>query len=155
MLQPGSPAPDFVFKDAAGSLRHASELAGRPYLVYFYPKDDTPGCTKEACGFRDVFPQAESLGLTVIGVSADSDASHDKFRKKYNLPFALAADTDKRIAKAFGAWGPKSFMGKSYEGIHRVSFLVGPDGRIVKVYPKVKPEEHAAEVLADAGALSS
>ncbi|WP_269541811.1 thioredoxin-dependent thiol peroxidase [Cerasicoccus fimbriatus] len=150
-LSPGSQTPGFAFRYADGTEGHTDQLKGL-YLVYFYPRDDTPGCTKEACAFRDIFEDFTKAGITVIGVSCDDDASHEKFRKKFSLPFPLAADTDQTLVKAFGVWGPKKFMGKEYEGIHRMSFLVSPDGKVLKTYPKVKPEEHAAEVLQDAQA---
>jgi peroxiredoxin Q/BCP len=149
----GAVAPAFAYRDADGTARHTRELSGRPYLVYFYPRDDTPGCTAEACGFRDAFADFTAAGLTVIGVSGDDEASHTKFRRKHALPFPLAADTDLVTAKAYGVWGPKKFMGRTFDGIHRTSFLVGPTGRIAKVYARVKPEVHAAEVLADAATL--
>lgn len=148
-LSAGAQAPSFPFRYADGRPGHTDDLTA-PYLVYFYPRDDTPGCTKEACGFRDLFADFEQAGVTVIGVSCDDEASHDKFRQKYSLPFPLAADTDQRLVNAFGVWGPKTFMGKEYEGIHRISFLISPGGVILKTYPKVKPEEHASEVLQDA-----
>ncbi|MGE9296288.1 MAG: thioredoxin-dependent thiol peroxidase [Puniceicoccales bacterium] len=151
-LSPGESAPGFAFKHANGDADHTDNLKGKTFLVYFYPRDDTPGCTKEACAFRDLFAEFTKAGVTVIGVSCDDDNSHEKFRQKFSLPFPLAADTDQSIVNAYGVWGPKKFMGKEYEGIHRTSFLVGPDGRILKTYPKVKPEEHAEEVLADAHA---
>ena len=148
-LTVGAKAPNFAYREADGTARHTRELKGRPYLVYFYPRDDTPGCTTEACGFRDAFAEFAAAGLTIIGVSGDSEQSHEKFRRKHALPFALAADTDCATAKAYGVWGEKKFMGKTFDGIHRVSVLVGRDGQVAKVYPKVKPEAHAAEVLAD------
>lgn len=152
-LQAGAPAPEFTYRTPAGEERSTAALRGAPYLVYFYPKDDTPGCTKEACAFRDLFADYSAAGVTIIGVSADSEKSHGKFREKFALPFPLASDPDSRVVDAFGAFGEKKFMGKTYEGIHRMSFLVGPEGKIVKSYPKVKPEEHAAEVLADVRAI--
>ncbi|GHB96418.1 thioredoxin-dependent thiol peroxidase [Cerasicoccus arenae] len=151
LLSPGEQSPSFDFRYANGLHGHTDELTG-PYLVYFYPRDDTPGCTKEACAFRDKFSDFNEAGLTVIGVSCDDEISHDKFRQKFNLPFPLVADTDQTLVNAFGVWGMKKFMGKEYEGIHRISFLVGPDGVILKTYPKVKPDEHAEEVLRDAHA---
>jgi len=150
-LTEGAQSPSFAFRYADGTPGHTEQLEG-PYLVYFYPRDDTPGCTKEACAFRDLFSEFEQDGVTVIGVSCDDDASHDKFRQKYSLPFPLAADTDQSLVNAFGVWGLKKFMGKEYEGIHRISFLIGSDGVILKTYPKVKPEQHASEVLEDARA---
>ncbi len=153
-LQPGADAPTFTFHDADGTEHSTADLKGCPYLVYFYPKDDTPGCTKEACAFRDGFADFQKAGIAVIGISADSEASHAKFREKYQLPFALASDPDRKVIDGFGVWGQKKFMGKVYDGIHRMSFLIGPDGKVAKTYPKVKPEEHAAEVLADAQELT-
>ena len=123
-------------------------IAGSWLVLYFYPKDDTPGCTKEACAFRDEFAAFKSKNAVVLGVSVDPVKSHDKFVEKYKLPFTLLADEDKKIVEAYGVWGQKSFLGKKYMGIHRVTFLIGPDGRIKKIWLKVKPTEHAAEVLA-------
>jgi thioredoxin-dependent peroxiredoxin len=125
-----------------------AELKGKNVVLYFYPKDDTPGCTKEACGFRDAFAEFEKAGAIVLGVSPDSVASHEKFTTKFKLPFPLLADPDKEIVQAYGVWGEKSFMGRKYLGTLRMTFLIGPDGRIRKIWPKVKPEEHAPEVLA-------
>ena len=123
-------------------------LKGRHVILYFYPRDDTPGCTKEACAFRDEFASLKEKGAVVLGVSTDSAKSHAKFVEKYKLPFLLLADDEKKIVEAYGVWGQKSFMGRNYLGTHRVTFLIGPDGRIKKVWPKVKPEEHVREVLA-------
>jgi peroxiredoxin Q/BCP len=125
-----------------------SELKGRNVILYFYPRDDTPGCTKEACAFRDHFAGFRKKGAVVLGVSKDPVKSHDKFVDKYRLPFTLLADEDKQIAQAYGAWGEKSFLGKKYMGMHRITFLIGPDGRIKKIWPKVRPAEHAEEILA-------
>ncbi|MCC5835121.1 MAG: thioredoxin-dependent thiol peroxidase [Opitutales bacterium] len=147
LIEKGQAAPHFTFQDAQGTEHSTRGLLGNPWVVYFYPRDDTPGCTKEACGFRDRHPDFDAIGATVIGVSPDDDASHSKFRDKYNLPFGLAADTDSKIAESYGAWGPKKFMGRSYEGVHRVTFVIGKDGRIAEVFPKVKPVEHAEEVI--------
>lgn len=152
-LPVGAKAPGFTYRTADGTEHHTDALAGKAYVVYFYPKDMTPGCTTQACGFRDSYADYEKAGLTVIGVSADSEASHDKFRAKHELPFGLTSDPERKVIEAYGVWGPKLFMGKSFLGINRISFLVGPDGRIAKVYPKVKVADHAAEVLADAKAL--
>lgn len=154
-LPAGAKAPGFTYRTADGALHHTDELAGKAYVVYFYPKDMTPGCTTQACGFRDSYAEYEQAGLTVIGVSADSEESHDKFRAKHELPFGLTSDPERKVIEAYGVWGPKLFMGKSFLGINRISFLVGPDGKIAKVYPKVKVADHAAEVLADAKALSA
>ena len=125
-----------------------NEFLGRHVVLFFYPKDDTPGCTKEACAFRDEHAQFEEAEAVVLGVSCDSVAKHDKFISKFDLPFLLVSDEDQTIVNAYGSWGPKKFMGKEYEGIHRISFLIDPQGKIQKIWPKVKPEEHAAEVLA-------
>ena len=125
-----------------------NEFLGRHVVLFFYPKDDTPGCTKEACAFRDEHAQFEEADAVVLGVSCDSVAKHDKFISKFDLPFLLLSDEDQTIVNAYGSWGPKKFMGKEYEGIHRISFLIDPQGKIQKIWPKVKPEEHAAEVLA-------
>lgn len=147
LLAPGTEAPDFDFQDSEGRPGHTRSLRGTPFLVYFYPRDNTPGCTREACALRDRYSDLQKAGLTVIGVSGDDSASHDRFRRKHRLPFPLAADTDHAIARAYGAWGEKQFLGKRFEGTHRVSFLVGSDGKILRVYPNVKPAEHAEEVL--------
>ena len=152
-LNAGEKAPSFTFTENGQAVR-SDELAS-PHLVYFYPKDDTPGCTKEACAIRDVWAEFESAGLKVIGVSKDSEKSHDKFREKYSLPFPLIADTEMELAKAFGVFGEKKFMGRVYDGVHRMSFLIDADGVILKAYPKVKPVEHAAEVLKDLAELSA
>ena len=152
-LNEGDEAPNFTFRDGDGVERTTSDLTGSPYLVYFYPRDNTPGCTAEACGFRDNLAELDKFGLTVIGVSCDSEKSHEKFRTKHDLPFPLAADESKVIVKAFGVWGEKSFMGRKFEGIHRMSFLVGTDGKIAKAYHKVKAKKHPDEVLATAREL--
>ena len=147
-LKEGDAAPAFTVPTNGGHTVSLADFKGRPVILYFYPRDDTPGCTKEACAFRDAFADFTAKGAVVLGVSADSVKSHDKFIKKFKLPFTLLADEDKRIVEAYGVWGEKTFMGRRYQGIHRVTFLIGADGRIRKVWPKVKPEEHAAEVLA-------
>jgi len=147
-LSEGMKAPDFSAPTHGGSRVNLSDFRGKPVVLYFYPKDDTPGCTKEACGFRDEFAAFEKKGAVVLGVSTDPVKSHDKFVEKFKLPFALVSDEDKRIVDAYGVWGEKSFMGRKYLGTHRVTFLIGPDGLIKKIWATVKPEEHAAEVLA-------
>ena len=152
-LDAGKKAPSFQFTEAEES--YSLESLEQPCLLYFYPKDDTPGCTKEACVIRDTWSEFASAGLKVVGVSKDDERSHDKFRKKYGLPFALIADTDLALANAYGVYGEKKFMGKIYDGIHRMSFLIGADGLILKTYCKVKPDAHASEVLADLKALSN
>ena len=146
-LKEGDPAPGFTADTSGGGRLSLGDLAGKHVILYFYPKDDTPGCTKEACAFRDSYQKFLDAGAVVLGVSTDPVKSHDKFVQKFNLPFTLLADADKRIVEAYGVWGEKSFMGRKYQGTHRVTFLIGPDGRIQKIWPRVKPEEHAAEVL--------
>lgn len=146
-LDPGSAAPAFEFT-AAGQTIRSDALPG-PCLLYFYPKDDTPGCTKQACAIRDAWSEFEAAGLTVVGVSKDPASSHEKFQNKYQLPFPLIADTELQLAQAFGVFGEKKFMGRVYDSVHRMSFLIAADGTILKTYPKVKPELHAAEVLKD------
>ncbi len=152
-LKVGDRAPEFSTLTSGGSTLSLAELKGKPVIVYFYPRDDTPGCTKEACGFRDAFAEFKKRGALILGVSPDSVKSHDKFISKFQLPFPLLSDTEHRIAEAYGVWGEKIFMGRKYLGVHRVTFLVGPDGRIQNIWPRVKPEEHAAEVLAALDAL--
>jgi peroxiredoxin Q/BCP len=147
-LKEGDRAPDFTAPSTGGGKVSLSELRGRNVILYFYPRDDTPGCTREACAFRDQFAALKKLGAVVLGVSVDSVASHDKFAAKYKLPFPLLADDDQRIVEAYGVWGEKRFMGRKFLGTHRVTFLIGPDGRIWKIWPKVKPEQHAQEILA-------
>jgi thioredoxin-dependent peroxiredoxin len=146
-LKEGDPAPEFTAKTNGGGTISLAELKGKNVILYFYPKDDTSGCTKEACAFRDDFAEFRKRGAVVLGVSVDSVKSHDKFIKKYKLPFTLLADEDKKIVKAYGVWGRKILFGVRYMGIHRVTFLIGPDGRIRKIWPDVKPEEHAKEVF--------
>jgi peroxiredoxin Q/BCP len=147
-LQEGDPAPAFSAATNGGGKVSLADFKGQSVILYFYPRDDTPGCTKEACAFRDHFADFKKRGAVVLGVSVDPMKAHDKFVEKYKLPFALLADEDKKIVQAYGVWGQKSFLGKQYMGTHRVTFLIGPDGRIKKIWPKVKPEEHADEVLA-------
>jgi len=145
----GAAAPDFALLDQDGQLHTLSQYRGQWALVYFYPKDDTTGCTKEACAMRDALPDFSKLNAVVLGISADSVKSHKKFADKYGLPFTLLADEDKKTVEAYGVWGRKKFMGREYDGIFRTSFLIKPDGTIAKVYEGVKPEQHAADVLAD------
>ena len=150
-LKEGDAAPAFTAQTNGGQTVSLADYAGHPVILYFYPRDDTPGCTKEACAFRDAFADFTSKGAVVLGVSADSVKSHAKFIHKFKLPFTLLADEDKRIVEAYGVWGEKSFLGRRYQGIHRVTFLIAGDGRIQKIWPQVKPAEHAAEVLAALG----
>jgi peroxiredoxin Q/BCP len=138
---------DFVLKDAKGTDVHLRDFAGKRKVIYFYPKDDTPGCTKEACGFRDVYSEIINRGAVVIGISADSIEKHQKFQKKYNLPFILLSDPDMKVIREFGAAGEKKMYGKTYFGILRSTFLLDEENRITYVFPKVKPEEHAQEIL--------
>jgi thioredoxin-dependent peroxiredoxin len=145
----GNAAPDFTLQDETGTSHSLSDYRGKPLVLYFYPKDDTPGCTTEACAFRDDYSAYQEAGVTILGVSPDSPASHKKFKEKYQLPFSLLADEDHKVADAYGVWGPKKFMGKSYEGILRTTFLIDEQGQIIRVYEKVKPSEHSAEILAD------
>jgi peroxiredoxin Q/BCP len=147
-LKEGDLAPEFTAATNGGGKLSLSDLRGRNVVLYFYPRDDTPGCTKEACAFRDEFAVFKKKGAVVLGVSVDSAKSHDKFVAKYKLPFTLVSDEDQKIVQAYGAWGQKSFMGRKYQGTYRVTFLIGPDGRIKKIWPAVKPAEHAEEVLA-------
>jgi peroxiredoxin Q/BCP len=147
-LKEGDVAPAFSAATSGGGRVSLADFKGKNVVLYFYPRDDTPGCTKEACAFRDHFAGFQRRGAIVLGVSTDSAKSHDKFAGKFKLPFTLLADEDKKIVEAYGVWGEKSFMGRKYQGTFRVTFLIGPDGRIKKIWPEVKPEEHAAEVLA-------
>lgn len=148
MIKEGSTAPAFKTNDANGETVSLKDLRGQKVVLYFYPKDDTPGCTKEACSFRDEFAKFKKRGIKVLGVSPDSEASHKKFETKYKLPFTLLADKDHEIADAYGVWGEKKFMGRKYMGVQRTTFLIDEKGKIKKVFEKVKPEDHASEVLA-------
>ena len=147
-LKEGDVAPDFSATTNGGEKISLADLKGKNVVLYFYPKDDTPGCTKEACAFRDEFAEFKKRGVVVLGVSVDSVKSHDKFVRKYKLPFTLLADEDKKIVQAYGVWGQKSMFGIKFMGIHRVTFLIGPNGRIKKIWPNVRPAEHVEEVLA-------
>ncbi|HEX4104290.1 MAG TPA: thioredoxin-dependent thiol peroxidase [Candidatus Paceibacterota bacterium] len=147
-------AQDFILPDQDGKNHALSDYRGKWVLLYFYPKDDTPGCTKEACAIRDNFPDFSKLNITVLGVSGDSVASHKQFAEKYQLPFTLLADEDKKVVGLYGAWGKKKLAGKEYEGTFRTSFLIDPDGRIVKIYENVDPGTHAAQVLTDIHSLT-
>lgn len=147
-IQAGTPAPSFRLKDETGTVRNLSDFRGQTIVLYFYPKDDTPGCTKEACNFRDNYSAYEKAGVTILGVSPDSPASHAKFKEKFSLPFSLLADEDHALCEAYGVWGEKKFLGKEYMGVLRTTFVIDGDGKIVKVFENVKPSEHSAEVLA-------
>jgi len=147
-LKVGDVAPPFTVATSGGGRLSLSDYLGKNVILYFYPKDDTPGCTKEACAFRDNFADFKKRGAIVLGVSPDPVKSHDKFVEKFKLPFTLLADEDKKIVQDYGVWGEKSFMGRKYLGVYRVTFLIGPDGKIKKIWPAVKPDEHVEEVLA-------
>lgn len=142
-------APDFSLADETGILRKLSDYRGKPVVLYFYPKDDTPGCTKEACNFRDDYSAYEKAGVTILGVSPDTVESHAKFKKKFHLPFTLLADPDHQVCDMYGVWGPKKFMGREYNGVMRTTFLISDEGKIKKVFKDVKPAEHSTEVLAE------
>lgn len=148
MLNEGDKAPAFALNDETGTSVGLSDFAGRKVVVYFYPKDDTPGCTKEACSFRDNYDAILEKGAVVIGISADDERSHERFKTKYDLPFYLLADPEKKTIEAFGAWGEKKRDGKSYEGILRSTFVIDENGTIIKAWPQVNPDQHAQEVLA-------
>ena len=155
MLKIDDQAPDFSLPDQSGRRHSLLDYSGRYLLIYFYPKDNTSGCTVEACSFRDAFPDFLTDNFAVLGVSADSVESHVKFAQKLNLPFPLLADTEKKMINNFGVWREKNMMGKKYMGIVRASFLIDPQGKIAKIYDPVKPEVHAQEVLDDVHKLSS
>ena len=152
VVSEGEPAPDFTATTDAGERVSLSDFRGRPVVLYFYPRDDTPGCTKQACGIRDAYAEFERAGAVVLGISPDDEASHLKFKDKYALPFTLLADPEHEVAERYGTWGEKRYRGKTYLGVHRTTFLVGPDGTIAKVMPDVKPDSHAGDVLAVLGA---
>jgi thioredoxin-dependent peroxiredoxin len=144
----GSPAPDFELTSDTGEKVKLSDLRGRPVVLYFYPKDDTPGCTKEACGFRDDYAKYARAGVVILGVSPDTPGSHTAFKEKFHLPFPLLADEDKKVLKQYGVWGKKKFMGREYMGVLRTTFLIGRDGTLLRVFEKVKLEGHSQEILA-------
>lgn len=146
-------APKFTLPDQAGSLRNLSDYAGKWVVVYFYPKDMTPGCTVEACSFRDNLSRLKAAGAVVLGISADSVKRHAKFADNEDLNFPLLADEDKQVIKAYNSWGKKKFMGREFEGIFRNTFLIDPQGVIVKIYESVKPTGHVDEILTDLKAL--
>jgi peroxiredoxin Q/BCP len=152
-LKEGDKAPEFSATTQDGSTVSLADFKGQNVVLYFYPRDATPGCTKEACGFRDEFDALRQKGAVVLGVSVDSAKSHAKFAEKQRLPFSLLADEAKTIVSAYGVWGQKTFMGRSYQGTHRVTFLIGGDGVIRKIWTEVKPPTHAQEVLAALGGI--
>lgn len=153
-LSAGNPAPDFELLDDTNTPRKLSDFRGKNVILYFYPEDDTPGCTKEACNFRDDYSAYEKAGVVILGVSPDTVASHVKFKKKFQLPFPLLADIGHKICDLYGVWGPKKFVGKEYEGVLRTTFLIDEKGNIVKVFEKVRPAEHSAELLSALGAVN-
>lgn len=148
MLQPNTPAPDFALPADDGREVSLSDYRGQKVVLYFYPKDDTPGCTTEACGFRDAYGDILAAGAAVLGVSPDPVRSHVKFKVKFSLPFALLSDPDHRVAVMYGAWGKKKMYGKEYEGILRTTYIVDENGIVTHVFPNVKVSEHGEEVLA-------
>ena len=148
LLAVGDKAPSFETTDQDGQTVSLRDLKGKKVVLYFYPKDDTPGCTKEACSFRDAWSQLKRRKVEVLGVSVDDAKSHKRFAEKFSLPFTLLADTDKTIVNAYGVWGQKSMYGRKYMGTHRVTYLIDEKGRIAAVWPKVKPDGHAEEILA-------
>ena len=147
MLEVGQKAPGFTLPDQDGKEVSLSDFAGKRVIVYFYPKDDTPGCTKEACSIRDNYPAMTEKDATVLGISADSVASHKKFQEKHSLPFTLLSDPDREVIKAYGAWGTKKMYGKEYEGIMRYTYLIGADGNVEQAFKKVKSAQHGTELL--------
>jgi len=153
MLKQGAKAPAFSLPDQEGNMHSLKDQKGKWTLIYFYPKDDTPGCTVEACTIRDNYGSFKKMGITVWGISIDPVKKHAKFVEKYDLPFTLLSDEKKEVVEAFGVWGKKKFMGREYMGTSRVSFLVDDKGKIAKVYEEVKPAKHAEEVLSDAKAM--
>lgn len=155
MLKIGTKAPELNLPDQSGKIHKLSDYAGKWILLYFYPKDDTPGCTKEACGLRDNFPAFKKMKAVILGVSADSSVKHAKFADKYDLPFTLLSDEKKEVLEKYGVWAKKKFMGREYMGILRTSFLIDESGKIAKIYENVKPEAHAEEVLKDLKELGS
>ena len=151
MIEEGQSAPDFELTSDSGETVKLSALRGKPVVLYFYPKDDTPGCTTQACGIRDAYGEFEQAGAVVLGVSPDSESSHVKFKEKFGLPFTLLADSDHAVAEQYGVWGEKTFAGKTYLGVQRSTFVIDADGNVKKVMHDVKPATHADDVLAALG----
>ncbi len=147
MVEEGEEAPDFELPSDTGERVRLSELRGRPVVLYFYPRDDTAGCTAQACGMRDAYEEFEERGAVILGVSPDAETSHVKFKQKYGLPFTLLADREHEVAEAYGVWKEKTFRGRRYFGVERSTFLIDADGRVAKVMRRVKPDTHAAQVL--------
>jgi len=148
VIEEGKPAPNFELRSDSGDTVSLAGLRGKPVVLYFYPRDDTPGCTAQACGIRDAYGEFERAGAVVLGVSPDDEGSHVKLREKYDLPFTLLADTDHAVAEEYGAWGEKKYAGKSYVGVLRSTFVIDADGNVKKVMRNVKPATHADDVLA-------
>jgi len=148
VIEEGKPAPEFELTSDSGDTISLAELRGKPVVLYFYPKDDTPGCTTQACGIRDAYGEFERAGAVVLGVSPDDERSHVKFKQKYELPFTLLADPDHAVAEQYGVWGEKSYAGKTYMGVNRSTFVIDAGGNVKKVMHDVKPATHADEVLA-------
>jgi thioredoxin-dependent peroxiredoxin len=148
MVTEGQEAPDFELTSDSGERVRLSQFRGRPVVLYFYPKDDTPGCTAQACGIRDSYEDFEQNGAVVLGVSPDEESSHVKFKQKYGLPFTLLADPEHEVADQYGVWGERKYMGKTYWGVERSTFLIDETGRVSKVMRRVKPDTHAGQVLA-------
>lgn len=149
ILKVGQTAPEFSLKDQDGNTHSLADYRGQKVLLYFYPKDDTSGCTTEACNFRDDYSAYQKAGVVILGVSPDDEDSHTKFRTKYDLPFTLLADTEKEVVELYGVWGQKKMYGKEYMGVYRTTYLIDKEGTIIKVFEDVKPAEHSAEVLAN------
>jgi peroxiredoxin Q/BCP len=146
-IEAGSLAPEFELPDETGKIRRLSDFRGQPVVLYFYPKDDTPGCTVEACNFRDDYSAYERAGVVILGVSPDKVKSHQKFKEKFHLPFPLLADEGHKVTDLYGAWGLKKMMGRTYMGLLRTTYLIGPDGMVARVFEGVKPAVHSQEVL--------
>ena len=146
-ISAGNPAPDFTLLDENGVTCKLSDYRGQPVVLYFYPKDDTPGCTTEACNFRDDYSQYTQAGVVILGISPDSPKNHIKFKEKYHLPFTLLADEGHKVCELYGVWGRKKMMGREYDGVFRTTFLIDRQGKLVKVFETVKPAEHSKEVL--------
>lgn len=146
--QSGQKAPEFSLPDEMGEIHRLSDYLGKPVVLYFYPKDDTTGCTTEACNFRDDYSQYEAEGVVILGVSPDTSKSHSKFKDKYHLPFTLLADPEHKVCELYGVWGKKKMMGHEYDGVYRTTFLIDANGKIIRVFENVKPADHSQEVIA-------